>query len=329
MSAMCRKCLKTASDESRRCASCGGRIVRFSDTGEVIEVDAAGDEPTVRAVACRRSSRISRPVRARPFPMTNATGAAIGPGPSQAPSMHSPCPEPRSRAARSAAPSHSLLRTATASPVCRRAARIPAQVNAHAGPANAGVLRADRQRQSHQAPPTTSKITVSRPAPHGLSRTAVAGASSPSRAEPAGAFLLPATQIDDVVAEMLLPFGFERPAPKPSRLRLRHPFSSSRSTSSANLKTLPSRGLPNHRSYPSSSGSHCQQSSAAGHRDPVVAPARSSDPQYLRLSFAPQCQPSVPCAQVRRPSVPSQQVLAPRSQNRRRSHPNFQCPAPT
>jgi len=45
VSAMCRKCLASASDEARRCTSCGGRIVKFSEMGEVIEIDfTVGDD---------------------------------------------------------------------------------------------------------------------------------------------------------------------------------------------------------------------------------------------------------------------------------------------
>jgi hypothetical protein len=45
VAAMCRKCLRSASDEARRCPACGGHLVRFGDSGEVVEIIAGVDEP--------------------------------------------------------------------------------------------------------------------------------------------------------------------------------------------------------------------------------------------------------------------------------------------
>jgi hypothetical protein len=44
VSAMCRKCLSSASEESRRCKSCGGPIVRFDEGGGMVEMAEAAEE---------------------------------------------------------------------------------------------------------------------------------------------------------------------------------------------------------------------------------------------------------------------------------------------
>jgi hypothetical protein len=46
VSAMCRKCLRSASEDARRCVACGGHLVRFNDTGQVVEIEVAGEEPS-------------------------------------------------------------------------------------------------------------------------------------------------------------------------------------------------------------------------------------------------------------------------------------------
>jgi hypothetical protein len=47
VSAMCRKCLSSAPEQARRCKSCGGPIVRFDESGGMVETEQAAEEAGV------------------------------------------------------------------------------------------------------------------------------------------------------------------------------------------------------------------------------------------------------------------------------------------
>ncbi len=152
MSAMCRKCLKSAKEEARRCASCGGQIVRFDAAGEVIEADievdeknASGSIPPLFADVDYIELEPAVPAPSQPSPVVQPPTSAFNLPPSP--------PNPTSA--------------------------IPPS------PAN----------------PTPANPTLANPP-----------GPNPQTQLPTP-LLLPSSHIDDVVSEMLTPFGFERPAP--------------------------------------------------------------------------------------------------------------------
>ena len=209
MSAMCRKCLKTASDESRRCASCGGRVVRFSETGEVIEVEAAGDEPTKSGGVPALFANLET-VYEVAVPATNGGGSPMGMGQPQAPSAYGPATVTGTSfggaAAGSVAPANGYCQP----PAANGQPQVPSQVNGHAGLVNAGVYTEPVNGQYQPVSGANSNPGLVPPLPMGYTEP---NHRAPAPAEPAGTFLLPVTQLDDVVSQMLEPFGFERPAP--------------------------------------------------------------------------------------------------------------------
>ena len=209
MAAMCRKCLKTASDEARRCAACGGRVVRFTETGEVLRLDAVADEPSVsRGVPALFAELDAPQVQAIPSPSAARTLAAsptpaatqyTQPQTAGLPSMnavqppHGYCQPGQSNlqpaAVQTAGYSHTL-----------NGAEFANSVNGSGSGSNGG-------SEDHGLAP---------PLPMGYTYTDTASASASGGghtvAPPAprsGTFILPLTQLDDVVSEMLSPFGFE------------------------------------------------------------------------------------------------------------------------
>jgi hypothetical protein len=210
---MCRKCLKTASDESRRCSTCGGRVVRFSDSGEVIEIDVAGEEPTklgggVPALFANLETQYEVTLSS-----ANVGGSQMAPA--QAQSAYG-APVATAVAGTSFG---GAIAGAGAPPngYCQPSGlggqpEVPIHANGHAGPGGAGMYAQPINGQ-HQTPKdATEHQGLAPPLPMGYSEIDHT-VSPPRPAEPAAAFLLPVTQLDDVVGEMLMPFGFERPAP--------------------------------------------------------------------------------------------------------------------
>jgi hypothetical protein len=150
VTAMCKKCLKSAKEEARRCASCGGRIVRFNESGEVIDADEEVEE--------KHASGSIPPLFADVDYIDIETAVIAQPQPTPgipAPTMAVNLP-----------PAPPIAAPAIASPA------VPAMADpSHTIPSN--------PNPQIQSPP----------------------------------LLLPSSQIDEVVSEMLTPFGFERPAP--------------------------------------------------------------------------------------------------------------------
>ncbi len=213
VSAMCRKCLKTASDESRRCSTCGGRIVRFSDTGDVIEIEATMEEPSqgggVPPLFANLETQYELAV-----PMANAAAPAMGTGLPQTQSAYAP-PQPTALVGSSfggAVASVAAPPNGYCQPLFSGAQpEVPAQANGHTAPVNG--TYAQPINGQYQPDPVTNELGgLAPPLPMGYSEVGRPPASPPPP-EPAGTFLMPVTQIDDVVSEILLPFGFERPAP--------------------------------------------------------------------------------------------------------------------
>ena len=208
MAAMCRKCLKTASTEARRCSSCGGRIVRFTETGEVVELDAAAEEPGLSHGVPPLFSELSAPQN-QATPQPNAAGAASGMGDLAAGGQYT-----QSQAGlpnfNGAQPANGYCQPGPAG--MQPAASVQAAGYSHAlngaqfaSPVNSA--------GSHRG---TEDHGISPPLPMGYPYTETGGAppaTAQTQAQPQGTFILPLTQLDDVVSEMLSPFGFESPEP--------------------------------------------------------------------------------------------------------------------
>jgi hypothetical protein len=208
VAAMCRKCLKTATAEARRCSSCGGRIVRFTETGEVVELDAAADEPGLSHGVPPLFSELSAP-QDQATPQPNAAGAAGGMGNVTAGGQYT-----QSQAGlpnfNGAQPANGYCQPGPAG--VQPAASVQAAGYSHAlngaqfaSPVNSA--GSNRGTEDHG---------ISPPLPMGYPYTETGGgppATAQTQAQPQGTFILPLTQLDDVVSEMLSPFGFESPEP--------------------------------------------------------------------------------------------------------------------
>jgi hypothetical protein len=188
VASMCKKCLKSAAAEARRCASCGGRIVRFSETGEMIELDAVAEEPGLSHGVPALFANLENSYEfASPAPNVVSTNGV-------APMQSAPHAQPQAGGASIATPP-------------------PPNAAAYTGPVPGPVnsqmngMAASPER-GHEGP------GLAAPLPMGYAYTdGGAPPVAPARAEPSGTFLLPVTQLDDVVGEILAPFGFEVPAP--------------------------------------------------------------------------------------------------------------------
>lgn len=199
MSAMCRKCLKTASDEARRCSSCGGRVVRFSESGEVIDIEATAEEPIKVGGVPALFENIETHYEVT-VPAANGSGLQM--------------------AAASAQSSYGApLATAVAGTSFGGAVGIAGappngycQPSSQGGQPDAGMYAQPLNGHYQAVPGATEHHGLAPPLPMGYSEMD-RPAAPPRAAEPAAAFLLPVTQLDDVVGDILTPFGFERPAP--------------------------------------------------------------------------------------------------------------------
>jgi hypothetical protein len=177
VSAMCRKCLRSTSDEARRCTVCGGRIVRFNDLGEAVEIESSMDDPAeAKAIP--------------PLFGDFETQVAASPANSHSPAMPS-----------GAGMGMGIAPMGTVA---------PQSGNGHAGGngALAGISAppAATGRALHNAydgPGTSSPLPIGGYDGTNVQYPGVVPVMAP------GALILPAAEVDDVVTEMLTPFGFE------------------------------------------------------------------------------------------------------------------------
>jgi len=209
VSAMCRKCLRSAPEEAQRCASCGGMIVRFTDSGEMVEIESAGPESSVRHASGGLPALFSdlEDMYATPdtaAPDTAAHDTAI---PNTA-AHHTAIPDTAAHDA--AARDTGAHDTGATVPDTMPAEAVPDTVQT--GTAVSGTSVSGT---------ALSGTAVSPTARAGVTGTAFAESrqiseldTEPTEAgiKAVGAVLLPATQLDDLIAEILTPFGFERQA---------------------------------------------------------------------------------------------------------------------
>jgi hypothetical protein len=201
VSAMCRKCLKTASEEARRCPACGGRVVRFTETGEVVELDATAEEPG-----------LSRGVP----PLFGDLDTVVPPTQATVSSPQFAQPQPGGSPLTALQPPHGYCQPGTGAMQTAGAAQAMGYSQALNGAQFADP--AGHQGSGHQPGNDSNGLTP--PLPMGYSYTETRGPGAPPPAptsppEQRGTFLLPLTQLDDVVGEILSPFGFEAVAPRP------------------------------------------------------------------------------------------------------------------
>lgn len=179
MTAMCKRCLKSASEDARKCTSCGGTIVRFSETGEVTEVEvASADEPAV-------SNGIP--------PLFGDLASMYAPVPGFAASMPAP-PPPPARVGTSAP--HQMPHGYSTPP------------HGVSQPAGGSYTPIASNPHTH-----TRGMVAAQQGPHSASPQSSAVDNPPIAIEPRTAFLMPAAQLDDVVDQILSPFGFEHAEP--------------------------------------------------------------------------------------------------------------------